>query len=122
MSAVVEVKSLSKWFGEVIALNNLDLEIGRGVTGLLGPNGAGKSTLIKVILGLHAPSRGSVRVLGGPPRNNAAVLRRIGYCPETDNFYANTSGYEFVYWMNRYWGMNSRDAARASEEACDLVR
>ncbi|HRZ83748.1 MAG TPA: ATP-binding cassette domain-containing protein, partial [Candidatus Hydrogenedentes bacterium] len=55
MSAVVEVKSLSKWFGEVIALNNLDLEIGRGVTGLLGPNGAGKSTLIKVILGLHAP-------------------------------------------------------------------
>ena len=121
MSAVVEVKSLSKWFGEVIALNNLDLEIGRGVTGLLGPNGAGKSTLIKVILGLHAPSRGSVRVLGGPPRNNAAVLRRIGYCPETDNFYANTSGFEFVYWMNRYWGMNNRDAARAAEEACDLV-
>ncbi len=121
MSAVIEAKSLSKWFGEVVALNNVDLSIGRGVTGLLGPNGAGKSTFIKLALGLYRPSRGEIRVLGGRPRNNLDVLRRIGYCPEIDKFYDNTTGYEFVYWMNRYWGMRRREAHVAAESACDRV-
>jgi ABC-2 type transport system ATP-binding protein len=121
MSALIESKGLSKWFGEVVAVNNLDLRIERGITGLLGPNGAGKSTFIKLALGLYAPSRGYIHVLGGPPRNNLDVLRRIAYCPETDTFYENMTGYEFVYWLNRYWGMGRKDAARAAEAACDLV-
>lgn len=122
MSAIIEAHSLSKWFGEVMAINNLDLVIEPGVTGLLGPNGAGKSTFIKLALGLHGPSRGEVLVLGERPRNNMRVLRRIGYCPEIDNFYDNTTGFEFVYWLNRYWGMNSRTAAVKAEEACEMVR
>lgn len=121
MSAVIVAKQLSKWFGEVVALNNLSLEIGTGVTGLLGPNGAGKSTFIKLALGLYIPSRGSVTVFGEPPRNNPRVLRRIGYCPETDKFYENMSGYEFVYWMNRFWGMTPRAAALIAERAVDQV-
>ena len=122
MSAVIEAKELSKWFGEVVAINNLDLVIGPGVTGLLGPNGAGKPTFIKVALGLYRPSRGAIRVLGEAPRGNLNILRRIGYCPETDKFYDNMTGFEFLYWMNRYWGMDRRSAGRAAEEACDLVR
>ncbi|MBW7865493.1 MAG: ABC transporter ATP-binding protein [Candidatus Hydrogenedentes bacterium] len=121
MSTIIAAKSLSKWFGEVIAVNNLDLEIGSGITGLLGPNGAGKSTFIKLALGLHAPSRGKINVLGGAPRNNLRVLRRIGYCPEIDHFYDNTTGYEFVYWLNRYWGMNAREADRAAMDAIEIV-
>ncbi|HQE77116.1 MAG TPA: ATP-binding cassette domain-containing protein, partial [Candidatus Hydrogenedentes bacterium] len=57
MSAIIEAQGLSKWFGEVVAVNNLDVSIEPGVTGLLGPNGAGKSTFIKLALGLYSPSR-----------------------------------------------------------------
>lgn len=121
MSPIIESRSLSKWFGEVVAVNNLDLLIESNITGLLGPNGAGKSTFIKLALGLYAPSRGEIRVFGENPRNNLRVLRRIGYCPETDQFFENMTGYEFVYWLCRYWGMARREAARAAEAACDLV-
>ncbi len=122
MTAIIETKSLSKWFGEVVAVNNLDLAIEDKVVGLLGPNGAGKSTLIKLALGLYAPSRGIIRIFGEAPRNNMGVLRRIGYCPETDHFFENISGYEFVYWLNRYWGMPSRQARIAAEAALELTQ
>lgn len=122
MSALIETHELSKWFGEVVALNNLTVTIGEGVTGLLGSNGAGKSTFIKLALGLYAPSRGSIQVLGGAPQNNPNVLARIGYCPEVDNFYDGMSGYEFVYWLSRQWGMNSRAAHKASVEAIERVK
>jgi ABC-2 type transport system ATP-binding protein len=122
MSHVIETKELSKWFGEVVAVNNLSLTIGPGVTGLLGPNGAGKTTLIKLILGLYRPSRGSIRVFDAPPRNNLRVLQSIAYCPESDKFYDNMTGYEFVYWMNRFWGMDAGDASEAAEKAIETVR
>ncbi|HPO17293.1 MAG TPA: ABC transporter ATP-binding protein [Candidatus Hydrogenedentes bacterium] len=121
MAAVIETHEVSKWFGEVVALNNLSVVIEEGVTGLLGPNGAGKSTFIKLALGLYRASRGYIRVLGESPRNNRGILRRIGYCPETDKFYENMTGYEFVYWLNRFWGMSVKEARRASEAACDIV-
>jgi ABC-2 type transport system ATP-binding protein len=60
----IETKELSKWFGEVVALNNVSIQIPSGVVGLLGPNGAGKSTFIKLALGLYRPSRGEIRILG----------------------------------------------------------
>ncbi len=121
MSTVVEASGLSKWFGEVVALNNLSVAIGEGVTGILGPNGAGKSMFFKVLLGLYRPSQGMIRVLGEPPRNNLKVLERIGYCPEMDKFYENMTGYEFVYTLNRCWGMSRKEASRVAEEACDRV-
>ena len=121
-SEVIVAQELSKWFGEVVALNNLDATIGPGVTGLLGPNGAGKSTFIKAALGLYKPSRGTLLVYGEPPRNNIDVLRRIGYCAESDKFPENVSGYEFVYWAARLWGMDAATASRAAEEACARVR
>ena len=121
MSTLIHVHDLSKWFGEVVALNNLNLTIEKGVTGLLGPNGAGKSTLFKLMLGLYAPSRGKIEVLGGNPRNNLPIMQRLGYCPETDTFFENMTGYEFVYWLNRQWGMTAKEAEKNAEEACDLV-
>ncbi len=121
MTAIIETKRLSKWFGEAVAVNNLDLTVDPGVTGLLGPNGAGKSTLIKLALGLYEPSRGEIRVLGKPPRNNLAVLRRIGYCPETDSLFENMTGYEFVYWLNRFWGMTAKQAEASTLEVCETV-
>ncbi|MBX3177803.1 MAG: ABC transporter ATP-binding protein [Candidatus Hydrogenedentes bacterium] len=122
MGTVIAARGLSKWFGEVVALNDINLEIESGVTGLLGANGAGKSTFIKLALGLYRPSRGSLTVFGQSPRNNLPVLRRIGYCPELDTFHDNMTGFEYVYWLNRYWGMTAAAAEKAAEQACDRVR
>lgn len=122
MSAVLETSGLSKWFGEVVAVNNLHVELEPGVTGLLGPNGAGKSTLIRLALGLYEPSRGEVKLFGEPPRNNLGVLRRVGFCPENDAFYEGMTGLQFVTWLNRYWGMRPRAARLRAEEVCEQVR
>lgn len=121
MKPIIEAREVSKWFGEVVAVNNLSLTLNPGITGLLGPNGAGKSTFIKLALGLYAPSRGTIRVFGEAPRNNPSVLRRIGYCPETDYFFENATGFEFVYWLNRYWGMPKKQAQENAEAACVLT-
>lgn len=118
---VIEAVELSKWFGEVVAVNHLDLQVGQGVTGLLGPNGAGKTTLLRLILGLYEPSRGKIRVYGRPPRNCLDVLRRIGYCPELDRFFENVTGLEFVRWLCRYSGMTHFEADGAARRACEVV-
>ncbi|MBW7938244.1 MAG: ATP-binding cassette domain-containing protein, partial [Candidatus Omnitrophica bacterium] len=120
-STVIESRCLSRWFGEVIAVNNLSLTIGSGITGLLGPNGAGKTTLLKLALGLYSPSRGMIRIFGEPPRNNLKVLARIGYCPESDYFYDHMSGFEFVCWMVRLRGVDSRNARKMAEDACAIA-
>ena len=93
----------------------------RSVLGFLGPNGAGKSTFFKIILGLYTPSRGTAAVFGQNPRNNLPVLQRLGYCPESDTFFENMTGYEFVYNLNRQWGMSKAEAEKTAEEVCDLV-
>ena len=122
MRPLIEAKALSKWFGEVVAINNLELSLDSPITGLLGPNGAGKSTFIKLALGLYAPSKGEIRVLGEAPRNNHRIMRRISYCPETDNFFENSTGFEFIYWLNRYWGMEHKQAVKSADAACDITR
>jgi ABC-2 type transport system ATP-binding protein len=122
MSIVIEAEGLSKWFGEVVAVNNVGVTIEEGVTGLLGPNGAGKSTFIKLCLGLYKPSRGTLSVFGERPRNNLDVLQRIAYCPETNSFYDSVSGFEFVYWLTRQRGLGAAAANKAAGEACERVR
>lgn len=121
MTTAIEATELSKWFGEVVALNNLRVRIGPGVTGLLGPNGAGKTTFMKLALGLYRPSRGRITVFGETPRNNLGLFRRIGYCPESDTFHEGASGYEFVYWLTRHAGLTSKAARAATMEAIELV-
>lgn len=120
-SLVIEMHEASKWFGEVVAVNRLDVQIGRGVTGLLGPNGAGKTTLLRLVLGLYSPSRGRVRVFGQDPRNNLRVLKLVGYCPELDRFFDNMSGLAFVRWLCRYSGMTAHAADSAARTACEQV-
>lgn len=121
MNPIIEAVEVSKWFGEVVAVNNLTAELQPGVTGLLGPNGAGKTTLIRLVLGLYEPSRGAVYVFGEAPRNNLDVLRRVGFCPEADRFYDGMTGLEFILWLNRYWGMDKAAARKAAQEVCEVV-
>ena len=78
----IEVDKLSKWYGRIIAVNEVSLTVEPGVTGLLGPNGAGKTTLLRCISGQLRPSLGQVRVLGEPPWRSPEVAARVGLCPD----------------------------------------
>lgn len=121
---VVRTETLSKWYGQVIGLNDVTLTIGGGVTGLLGPNGAGKSTLLKLITGQLKPSKGSVNVLGEPVWGNSGIFRRMGVCPEQDAFYDRMTGHEWVTALLRLHGLSDREAtdtAMASLEQVDLI-
>jgi ABC-2 type transport system ATP-binding protein len=117
---VIELSSLSKWYGEVIALNDVTTSIGRGITGLLGPNGAGKSTLMGLATGQLHPSKGAIRVFGADPWNNPAALSRIGFCPEGDPFWWNLTGWQFVTFLAKASGLGA-GAKKAATEAIDRV-
>jgi ABC-2 type transport system ATP-binding protein len=112
---IVAFQDVSKWYGNVIGVNKLTVNIGPGVTGLLGPNGAGKSTLLQLATGQLYPSQGAVRVLGEQVWNNAALNRRIGVCPEQDAFYEWMTGWGFVFTCARLTGL-SRAAARSAAQ------
>ena len=121
---VVRTENLSKWYGQVIGLNDITITIGRGVTGLLGPNGAGKSTLLKLITGQLKPNKGTVRILGEAVWGNPGIFRRMGVCPEQDAFYDRMTGHEWVTALLRLHGLGERqasDAAMASLEQVDLT-
>src|SRR5206468_3191970 len=93
---VVAATHLSKWYGQVIGLNDVSLTVPAGITGLLGPNGAGKSTFMKLITGQLKPSKGTITVLSEPIWGNPALYFRIGFCPEQDAFYDRMTGLEWV--------------------------
>jgi ABC-2 type transport system ATP-binding protein len=118
---VVVTDHLSKWYGQIIGLNDVSLAIGSGVTGLLGPNGAGKSTLLKLITGQLKPSQGSLNVLGEPVWGNPAVYQRMGVCPEQDAFYDRMTGLEWLTALLRLQGYGEREARDAAFAALDEV-
>jgi len=113
---------LSKWFGQVIAVNDLTFESSAPIVGLLGPNGAGKSTLLKLLTGQLRPSKGEVKVFGNDPWANRKMLARLGYCPEHDRFYEDLSPLQFVTLLTRLHGFDKEKAARISLEALELVQ
>jgi ABC-2 type transport system ATP-binding protein len=111
--AVVELVNVSRWYGNVVAVNEISFELRPGITGLLGPNGAGKSTILHMISGFLAPSAGAVRVLGQPAWRNVALYRDIGLVPERESVYPFLSGYEFVLLSARLHGLPDPEGAAA---------
>jgi ABC-2 type transport system ATP-binding protein len=118
---LVVAEQLSKWYGQVIGLNDVSVRVPRGITGLLGPNGAGKSTFMKVITGQLKPSKGSVVVLGEPVWGNPRQFFRIGFCPEQDAFYERMTGLEWVSALVRLNGYGEQQALDAAKEALEKV-
>jgi ABC-2 type transport system ATP-binding protein len=92
----IQLANVSRWYGNVVAVNDITMTIGPGVTGLLGPNGAGKSTVLHLIAGFLAPSRGQLTVGGRPSWRNPEIYRKVGLVPERDSVYAFLTGEEFV--------------------------
>ena len=124
MPPIVAADHVSKWYGQVIGLNDVSVEVPPGITGLLGPNGAGKSTFMKLITGQLKPSKGAVKVLGEPIWGNPHLYFAIGFCPEQDAFYERMTGLEWVSALIRLNGLTDKeadDAARRALTAVDLM-
>jgi len=117
---ILEAARLNKWYGRVIALNDLTLSIDAGITGLLGPNGAGKTSFMRIAIGLMQDSSGTIRVLGERPWNNPRLAVRLGYCPEHDGFYEWMTGRDFVTALARLRGAAHPRAA--AWDALERVR
>jgi ABC-2 type transport system ATP-binding protein len=118
---IVAAEQLSKWYGQVIGLNDVNVTVPAGITGLLGPNGAGKSTFLKLITGQLKPSKGKVRVMGEPIWDNPALYHHIGFCPEQDSFYERMTGLEWVTALVRLNGYAEKRAADAAHRALEAV-
>ena len=108
---VIEVRSVSKWFGNLVAVNDVSLQIYPGITGLLGPNGAGKTTLLHMIAGLSNTSTGEIRLLGESVRSNPGIYRRIGVMSEHEAVYGFFTGRQFVEFNARLQGVDQVGSA-----------
>ncbi|MGQ9608061.1 MAG: ABC transporter ATP-binding protein [bacterium] len=121
MNSIIESINLSKWYGQVMGVNDVTLKIGTGITGLLGPNGAGKSTLLKLMVGMLKPSKGEIKVFGEDVWNNTDIKRIIGYCSDKDAFYENMTGLQFVASLMQLNGYSKQEADQRALEAIQTV-
>ena len=120
-AAPITFTRASRWYGPVIALNDVSIDIPPGVTGLLGPNGAGKSTFLKLAAGQLRPSQGKVRLLGSPAWGTPELFYRVGLCPETDAFWERQTGLEFLTTLLRLTGYDEAECRQRAENALHLV-
>ncbi len=119
--ATVEALNVSRWYGGVVAVNDISFAIGPGITGLLGPNGAGKSTLLHMMAGFLKPSNGDVRILGESAWRREEMYRRVGLVPERESVYPFLTGREFVLLAARLHGLpNAAEAAQAAIHAVEM--
>ncbi len=118
---IVTIDKVSKWYGQVIGLNEVSLELRPGVVGLLGPNGSGKSTLMKLITGQLRPDKGSVQVFGQAIWNNYPLYRRMGFCPEQDAFYERMTGKQFLVSLALLQGVGRSRAVSKAEEILERL-
>ena len=107
----IELHHVARWYGNVVAVNDVSFGLGPGVTGLLGPNGAGKTTLLHMLAGFLAPSAGEVLILGRHPHRDPGVYRQIGLVPEREAVYPFLTGLDYVRFNARLQGLPEADRA-----------
>ncbi len=117
----IELISVSRWYGNVVAVNDISFRLDRGVTGLLGPNGAGKSTILHMLAGFLAASSGTVKVAGGPARGRTEMYRSVGLVPERESVYPFLSAREFVGANARLQGIGADAVNEAVDRAIARV-
>lgn len=121
-SSILEVSNLTHDYGDVVALEDLSLEVPPGITGLVGANGAGKTTMLRLMLGLLHPTSGVMSVLGHDPQTEPLAVRsRVGYMPEVDCLPKDQTAADFVSYAAQLAGIPAREAKRRSSETLFLV-
>ena len=121
MNPVVKANNLSKWYGNVLGVSDISLEITPGIVGLLGPNGAGKSTFLKILGGQLKPNIGTATVFNEPVFSNHKIFSRIGFCPEYDSYYREVTGWEQIMFLAKLHGFRTVEAIKKSERALERV-
>jgi ABC-2 type transport system ATP-binding protein len=121
VTPVITARKLAKWYGNVLGLSDVTLEIEPGITGLLGPNGAGKSTFLKLLTGQIKPSIGEVSILGRQVRGDSSLFSHIGFCPEQDAFYEEMTGWEFVTSLLTLYRFSAAEVRSRAERALEIV-
>ena len=123
MDAAVEAAGLTKKFGDVVAVDGVDLVVPRGsLFGFLGPNGAGKSTTVRMLVGLLKPTAGSIRILGMDPNvDGVAIKRQIGVVPDGAPLFERLTGREFLTFVGRMHGLQTPEITKRSEELLGLL-
>ena len=117
---VVLARGVSKWYNQVIGLNNFSVEIGRGITGIVGPNGSGKSTFFKIVTGTIRSEVGELTVLGQRPWKNPPLLRDIGFCPDYDFLPFDLTGEEYLRFAGGMHGMKGTAMAARIREVLEI--
>jgi ABC-2 type transport system ATP-binding protein len=115
----VDLVNASRWYGNVVAVNDISMSLGPGVTGLLGPNGAGKTTVLHMMAGFLAPSRGTVTVGGRPTWRNPEAYRNLGLVNERESVHGFLSAWDFVLANARMHKL--ADPRAATKRALELV-
>ncbi len=120
-SQMIVFEDVSKFYGEVLGVNRVNLSIAPGITSLVGPNGSGKTTLMNLMTGLLRPSRGRISVLGTAPDQPAQLFRKVGYCAQFDSFPKGVTGREFVRFYLMVHGHTKAEANRLTDAALERV-
>jgi len=118
---LITFSNVSRFYGEVLGINNVSLSIPPGITSLVGPNGSGKTTLMNLMTGLIHPTEGEISVLGIPPNHPERLCRLLGYCAQFDAFPKGITGYQFIYSFLRMYGMSDAECDRRTRASLELV-
>lgn len=118
---MIQFENVTKLYGSVIGVNDINLTLTPGAYGLLGPNGSGKTTFINLILGQLQPTIGRVTVFGKSPWRNDNTLQRIGICPAVDVLYSNVSAYDWVRFLVELYGFRGKEASKLAIAALERV-
>jgi ABC-2 type transport system ATP-binding protein len=113
--------NVSRFYGEVLGINNVNLSIPPGITSLVGPNGSGKTTLMNLMTGLIRPTQGDISVMGIEPGHPERLCRMIGYCAQFDAFPKGLTGHQFIYWFLRMHGMSHAECEEKTAAALERV-
>jgi ABC-2 type transport system ATP-binding protein len=113
--------NVSRFYGEVLGINNVNLSIPPGITSLVGPNGSGKTTLMNLMTGLLRPTRGEIRVLGVAPDQPQKTGHMLGYCTQFDAFPKGLTGFQFIYSYLLLYGMSQEQARERAVAALEKV-
>ena len=113
--------NVSRFYGEVLGINNVSLSIPPGITSLVGPNGSGKTTLMNLMTGLIRPTQGEIGVLGVEPHHPERLCRMVGYCAQFDAFPKGLTGHQFIYWFLRMHGVSHAECQEKTAAALERV-
>src|SRR6185503_6463498 len=119
--SMIVFEGVSKFYGEVLGVNRVDLQIAPGITSLVGPNGSGKTTLMNLMTGLLRPTSGRISVLGMSPHDPESLFRKVGYCSQFDSFPRGATAREFISFYLRVHGYTEQETAELTQAALERV-